>query len=291
MGSKIVLSISSTTNIGFDASEMPYLPLVLCRAFWHTAGQTSCISEEIMTNNTDKLSSQIANSIMKKIVTGEFKSGEFLPSERHLQDEYQVSRPIIREAIQIVAAQGLVSSSSRQGTVVSTDINQPVLQALFLACVRSNVFLEDVLAVRVVLEPHAASQAAINATSAQVRDLQAVVNQFEEIEIADFLRDGLHRWRQLDTEFHKIIAQSTQNQVYVILIEVLIEILVSQRRSELDSTVTAESLSKAIEEHRAISEAIVNGDASLAAQSMRLHLETTIRNLEQYHNKRMKLPD
>jgi len=239
----------------------------------------------------DKLSSQIANSLMKKIVTGDFKSGELLPSERHLQDEYQVSRPIIREALQIVAAQGLVSSTSRQGTVVSTDINQPVLQALFLACVRSNVFVEDVLSVRAVLEPHAAGLAANNATSAQIRDLQSVVDQFEEIEIADFLKGGLQRWRQLDSEFHKMIAQSTQNQVYVILIEVLIEILVSQRRYELDSAVTAENLSKAIEEHRAISDAIASGDASLASQFMRRHLESTIRNFEQYHNKRMQLPD
>lgn len=245
-----------------------------------------------MINNIDKLSTQIANSLMKKIVTGDFKSGELLPSERHLQDEYQVSRPIIREALQIVAAQGLVSSSSRQGTVVSTDINQPVLQALFLACVRSNVFLEDVLNVRVVLEPQAASLAAANATSAQIRDLQSIVSQLEEIEITDFLKGNLQKWRQLDTEFHKIIAQSTQNQVYVILIEVLIEILVSQRRVELDSTVTAETLSKAIEEHRAISDAIAKGDVESAAQAMRLHLETTIRNFEHYYNnKRMQLPD
>lgn len=244
-----------------------------------------------MTNNTDKLSSQIANSLMKKIVTGDLKSGELLPSERHLQEEYQVSRPIIREALQIVAAQGLVSSTSRQGTVVSTDINQPVLQALFLACVRSNVFVEDVLSVRVVLEPYAASLAATNATSAQVRDLHSIVNQFKEIEIADFLKGGLQRWRQLDSEFHKIIAQSTQNQVYVILIEVLIEILVSQRRDELDSAVTPETLSKAIEEHRVISDAIASGDAPLASQCMRLHLESTIRNFEQYHKKRMQLPN
>jgi GntR family transcriptional repressor for pyruvate dehydrogenase complex len=244
-----------------------------------------------MANNTDKLSSQIANNIMRKIVTGDFKSGEFLPSERDLQDEYQVSRPIIREALQIVAAQGLVSSSSRQGTVVSADINQPVLQALFLACVRSNVFLEDVLAVRVVLEPQAASLAATNVTSAQVRDLQSIIDQLEEIDIVNFSRGQLQRWRQLDTEFHKIIAQSTQNQVYVILIEVLIEILVSQRRFELDSAVTAETLSKAIEEHRAISDAIANGDAPSASQAMRLHLESTMRNLEQYHNKRMQLPE
>ena len=244
-----------------------------------------------MTNNTNNLSSQIANNIMRRIVAGDYKSGEFLPSERHLQDEYQVSRPIIREAIQIVAAQGLVSSSSRQGTVVSADINQPVLQALFLACVRSNVFLEDVLAVRAVLEPHAASLAATNATSAQVRDLQSVVNQFEEIELANFSREQLQRWRQLDAEFHKIIAQSTQNQVYVILIEVLIEILISQRRSELDSAVTTETLSRAIEEHRAISDAIANGDAPSASQAMHLHLVSTIRNLEQYQNKRMQLPD
>jgi GntR family transcriptional repressor for pyruvate dehydrogenase complex len=235
---------------------------------------------------SEKLSSQIAKDLLNKIILGDYQPGMFLPSERELQDDYEASRPIIRESLQILAAQGLVTSSSRKGTTINPDINQPVLQALLLACVRSNVFLEDILSVRRVLEPQIASIAAEGASSVQIRDLLGSVAQFDTF---DFEHYDIVLWRKLDTHFHLLVAQATQNQVFAILVEVLMDILTSQRRSEIEATVTPERLHIAAKQHRAIAEAIANGHSQQAGQAMRAHLETTISNTLEFKNKRVKL--
>jgi GntR family transcriptional repressor for pyruvate dehydrogenase complex len=210
----------------------------------------------------------------------------FLPSERELQNDYDASRPIIRESLQILAARGLVASSSRKGTIVNPDINQPVLQALLLACVRSNVFLEDILSVRRVMEPEIASMAAREASSVQIRDLLGLASQFETF---DFEQYNIAIWRKLDTQFHLLVAQATQNQVFVILVEVLMEILTNQRRSEMDATASPERLHIAAEQHRTIAEAIANGDSQQASEGMRNHLETTIGHALEFKSERVKL--
>lgn len=235
---------------------------------------------------TQKLSSQIAQDLLNKILSGDFQPGMFLPSERELQDHYDASRPIIRESLQILAAQGLVTSSSRKGTIVNPEINQPVLQALLLACVRSNVFLEDILSVRRVLEPQIALIAADEASSVQIRELLTLAAQYETF---DFEHYNIALWRKLDTQFHLLVAQATQNQVFAILVEVLMDILTSQRRAEIEETVTPESLHIAAQQHRAITEAIANGNSQQAAELMRTHLETTIGNTLEFKSKRVKL--
>jgi GntR family transcriptional repressor for pyruvate dehydrogenase complex len=239
-----------------------------------------------MSDTSQKLSSQIAKQLLNEIISGHYKPGMFLPSERELQEDYDASRPIIRESLQILAAQGLVAASSRKGTVVNPDINQPVLQALLLACVRSNVFLEDILSVRSVLEPQIASIAAGEASSPQIRDLLGLAAQFEAF---DFEHRNLALWRKLDTRFHLLVAQATQNQVFAILVEVLIGILTSQRRGEIEASVTPDSLRTAAQQHHAIAEAIANGDSQQAGEVMRIHLETTIGNTLAFKSERVKL--
>lgn len=239
-----------------------------------------------MNDTSQTLSSQIAKQLLNEIISGKYQPGMFLPSERELQVEFDASRPIIRESLQILAAQGLVSASSRQGTIVNPDINQPVLQALLLACVRSSVFLKDILSVRSVLEPQIASIAAKEASTPQIRDLLGLAGQFEAF---DFEHYNLVLWRKLDTHFHLLVAQSTQNQVFAIIVEVLIGILTNQRRGEIEASVTPGSLHIAAQQHRAIAEAIANGDSQQAGEVMRTHLETTIGNTLEFKNERVKL--
>ena len=239
-----------------------------------------------MNDTSQKLSSQIAKQLLNEIISGNYQPGMFLPSERELQDDYDASRSIIRESLQFLAAQGLVSSSSRKGTIINPDINQPVLQALLLACVRSNVFLEDILSVRSVLEPQIASIAAGKASSLQIRDMLSLATQFEAF---DFEHYNIALWRKLDTLFHLLVAQATQNQVFAILVEVLIGVLTSQRRTEIDATVTSDRLHIAAQQHYAIAEAIANGNSQQAGEVMRIHLETTIDNTLEFKSERVKL--
>ena len=67
-----------------------------------------------------KISSQIAEQIRSLILAGEFSPGEKLPPERELAEMFGVSRPSVREALNMLAASGLVMSCQGGGTVVKS---------------------------------------------------------------------------------------------------------------------------------------------------------------------------
>src|SRR5689334_12016764 len=81
-----------------------------------------------------------------------------------LQGEFGVSRSVVREAIKWLVARGLVSTSSGQSAVVGTDFTRPAADALLLAFHHARVHIEDLLAIRALLEPEIAALAATNAT-------------------------------------------------------------------------------------------------------------------------------
>ena len=65
-----------------------------------------------------KVSTQIADQIRDSILAGEFSPGDKLPPERELAEMFGVSRPSVREALNILATAGLVMSYQGGGTVV-----------------------------------------------------------------------------------------------------------------------------------------------------------------------------
>jgi len=65
-----------------------------------------------------KVSSQIADQIRESILAGDFTPGEKLPPERELAEMFGVSRPSVREALNLLASAGLVMSYQGGGTVV-----------------------------------------------------------------------------------------------------------------------------------------------------------------------------
>src|SRR5512144_1452001 len=69
-----------------------------------------------------KVSSQIADQIRTSILAGEFNPGDKLPPERELAEMFGVSRPSVREALNILAAAGLVESYQGGDPVVKSPV-------------------------------------------------------------------------------------------------------------------------------------------------------------------------
>ena len=67
---------------------------------------------------TKKVPDQIAEQIRSSILAGEFSPGQKLPTERKLADMFGVSRPSVREAINMLVSAGLVMSCQGSGTIV-----------------------------------------------------------------------------------------------------------------------------------------------------------------------------
>src|SRR5437879_1250760 len=65
-----------------------------------------------------KVFEQVAEQIEKRILDGELRSGDRLPTERELAEQFHVSRTAVREAMKILAQKGLVDMRPGRGTIV-----------------------------------------------------------------------------------------------------------------------------------------------------------------------------
>src|SRR4029078_7428342 len=102
-----------------------------------------------MARRSSALPEKIAQDLMQRILTNEFDTSSMLPSERALQDAYGVSRTVVREALKLLAARGLVTTGTGQGAVVNKNSTAPAIDALVLAFHRSHAPLAEGLRPRV----------------------------------------------------------------------------------------------------------------------------------------------
>ncbi len=234
-----------------------------------------------MVKHDDTLPTKIAQNMLQRIVSEEFPRGTLLPSERELQDDYQVSRAVVREAIKLLASRKLVTISRGQGSVVASDFTEPVIDALLLAFHRSQIRPEDIYSVRGLLEPQAAALAAQNATLPQIRRLSELANNFEKISFesgTDRNKESLVQWGKLDREFHQLLAEASQNAVLGILIAVIIGIVWNAISNKMPEP-APDRFVVAVQQHKAIALAIAHHDAEAARKMMLDHIDTSLNNV------------
>ena len=130
-----------------------------------------------------RLSDDIAQQLECAIREGRFVAGHTLPSERELANTFNVSRPIIREALRILEIHGLVTIQQGCGTLVKDPdmdiLSQPISEWLD----KNRQWLNEYYEARQAIEPACAALAARRATERQLRNLQ------ENLE-------DRHRWRR-----------------------------------------------------------------------------------------------
>ncbi|MDZ4763233.1 MAG: FadR/GntR family transcriptional regulator [Chloroflexota bacterium] len=226
---------------------------------------------------SEGLTNQVADNMQFRIISHEFSPGSFLPSERELQAEYQVSRTVIREAIRLLVARGLITTNSRQGNVVNTDNNASLSEAMRLAFYRSNVYVEDILSTRLILEPSIVELAAQHASATQIRDLLSLSDAFKNITVdpaqSNYV-ENRQRWLENDRRFHILLAEASQNPVLPILIEVTVGLLWHQS-SLITLSLSIEHHQIVSRQHEAIALAVQERHPAQARSAMLAHLEYT----------------
>ncbi len=112
-----------------------------------------------------------------QIVSGASAPGQRLPAEPTLCETYGVSRPVLREAMRVLVAKGLVVSKPRVGSVVRPRDEWHMLDPDVLVWTVNNLpegaFFQSLMTVRQIIEPAAAALAAIFATDEHRRGLRA----------------------------------------------------------------------------------------------------------------------
>lgn len=155
-----------------------------------------------------RMSETVAADLETRILEGSLKPGDRLPAERELALELGVSRPTLREAIQKLAAKGLLQTRHGGGTTV-TDRMDAHFADPWQEMLKGHPSLQgDLLEFRHMLESQAARLAAERATDADLERLDVayavLVRHFADEEDLDGCTDA-------DVAFHQAIAEAAHN--------------------------------------------------------------------------------
>ena len=207
------------------------------------------------------LTRQIEEGLMNYIQNEELAVGMKIPNEFELAERFKVGRSTVREAIRSLAAQGILEVRRGSGTYVKS--REPIQDdPLGLNQIEDEYAKAmDILEVRLMLEPEIAANAAKNATEEDKQKLKQLCDETEALYVLN--EDHTHK----DSEFHSQIAKCSKNQV----VENLIPIITAGIQKFI--VLTGRKLqNETIETHRAITNAILNGDPNGARYAMIMHL-------------------
>ena len=199
--------------------------------------------------NNRPLYEDVAERLRAQIFAHELAPGSWL-DEQSLAVQFGISRTPMREAIKVLASEGLVTMKLRRGAYV-TEVDRGDLEQIFT--------------ILSLLEGQAAKETAIKATEAQLTQLDDIHHRLEKA-AAD--RDA-EQFFEVNVRFHDLIQEIAGNRWMNGVIEDLRKVLKLQRRDSLSRTGRLQS---SLLEHRQILQAILKRDPVAAELAMRNHL-------------------
>ena len=215
-----------------------------------------------------KLYQQVASAVADAVRRGDFAPGQRIPSERDLADEFQVSRPTIREAMIALEVIGIVRSRQGAGMFVADD---PPIDAPMIGL---DIGAFELTEARRLFEAEAAALAAVSITDDEIAHLETLIVAMQR-ENAEHV-SGEHA----DRAFHLAIAHATRNSAVA---DVVTSLWDARYRSPLCQHVLERARSAgvqpAIDDHQAILSGLRERNPAAARRAMRDHLARVIEGL------------
>lgn len=201
-----------------------------------------------MSNRHTTMVSNIAQELRARILTGEIRPGEFLESQKVLADQFGVGLSTVREAVQTLAAVGLVESHPGKGTWVRQDALTTLFDPAAVKSRLGELRAEQVYEARSVIEVGLTVFAAQRATP---DDIRAIWDALEAMQAA-IEKDS--KFVEADLEFHLAVARAGHNElleqfyhlVRKLLSEVITEMVMLPRVKE-ESILLQRAIAEAIE--------------------------------------------
>ncbi|MCL2340725.1 MAG: FadR family transcriptional regulator [Proteobacteria bacterium] len=212
-----------------------------------------------------KVSNQIADQIRDSIFAGDFIPGEKLPPERELAEMFGVSRPSVREALNMLSSSGLVMSYQGGGTVVLSlvEVGQGNTLSDLIRSQRERAL--KVIEVRKCMESWTAYYAAERALPEDLCQMEEILVGMEKN-----LAAGLPS-EDLDASLHLAIARATRNVIWLHLMQSILDAIKEFQRGVWRAVyLTTEDRTLLFRHHVDIVAAIRSKDAD-AARSIMLH--------------------
>ena len=212
------------------------------------------------------LRANVVKQVQDLVRSGQLGPEARLPSERELQRQLNVSRPLLREALHELTLTGLIEARHGRGWFISDTARSRLLsRPLSQYLLHGEISISELLQTRILIEGEAARLAATAASPSDIVDLQHMLRAIEGA------RDQGDEHVQLDTAFHTRIASIAGNRLLVRLLDSMQDLLTEYRHMLLVSV--PDRMDAANEEHRRIVAAIARHESDTAAAEMRAHIE------------------
>jgi len=193
---------------------------------------------------------EVAELLRQRIFRRELEAGHWI-DELKIAQEFGISRTPLREALKVLAAEGLVTMKVRRGAYVTEVSRQD---------------LSDVYHLLSLLESDAAGEVALHASEAQLQDLQALHAQLETSAIPG--PSNTDAFFAINEKIHMRLLEIANNRWRDQMVADLRKVMKLNRHHSLLKT---GRMQESLQEHRALMAALLARDAAASAQCMREH--------------------
>ncbi|WP_421724941.1 FadR/GntR family transcriptional regulator [Bauldia sp.] len=234
------------------------------------------------------LMGEVVRDLGCRIVSGEWADG--MPRESDLIDSLGVSRSVVREALRVLSAKGLIRSRQMEGTKVlprsEWRLLDPDLIDWRIRAGDTRTLLEDLLKVRLVLEPGVVFVATTTATEDARARIAAAWQTKLAVEEDDSLPGPARRQAFIDADlvFHREFLAAVGSEILDQLfgvVQAALALLIDLQMRAKGSEVQLIGMDESTELHRQVFEAYMRGDAIGAEQAMRRLIERAIADAEE----------
>ena len=240
-------------------------PITGARAGSAATGGIGMDNGKLTIRKRKTLSDQLYGQILEQIVSGTLTQGEKLPSENQICSAFEVSRPVVREALRKLQEDGLIEARSGVGSFVRKRPPQGLIEFTTADSVSG---LMRAMEARIVLEKETARLAAIRA---EPRDIAKIEAALERLEASMQVRAPS---LDADYDFPLAVAEASGNEVFVTMLTAIRE--VAERTIQVAQNITRGGTQARIDrvarEHRQVLEAIKSRDGEAAGLTMAYHL-------------------
>lgn len=216
----------------------------------------------------EKLSDLVLQRLVDLLIDRGLKPGDALPSEGELARTFEVSKPVVREAMHRLVSMGVIEIRQGRPTTIRAMNSEPLELFFRFAMRASRQGLREAVELRRALETQIAPLAAARITDAEVAALRSILAQMHAA------RDDAEAWVEADVRFHLSLADAAGNSLIVFLIEAL--------RGTMEETIRVMNAQRALRDpdatwrrHEAIVAAVAGRDASAARRAMEVHFDAT----------------
>ena len=225
---------------------------------------------------TARIAETISSYLEKLIFEGALRPGERLLSERELALKLDVSRPSLRDALAVLERRGLIETD-RQGSRVA-EFLRPLTQPLELLIQSNTQAPFDYMEFRGVIEAAAAEMACARATDLDRTTIRGILERMEKAHMQEDSREET----DADAELHFATYEAAHNVVILHIMRVFSELLrrdVFYNRAQLYARPGVRDV--LLQQHKAIGEAIIAGDAAAARRAAESHITFTRKTIEE----------